>query len=59
MTGVQTCALPILYYPSKGVLLKLKGYGPVEVDRAQGVPARYALTILAGTVRERIDHGPI
>lgn len=44
-----------LYYPSKGVLLKLKGYGPVEVDRAQGVPARYALTILAGTVRERID----
>lgn len=44
-----------LYYPSKGVLLKLKSYGPVEVDKAQGVPPRYALTILAGTVRERID----
>ena len=44
-----------LYYTSKGILLKLKGYGPIEVTKAQGIPPRYALTILAGTVRERID----
>lgn len=44
-----------LYYTSKGILLKLKGYGSLKVERLEGISLRYGLTILAGGVRERID----
>ena len=44
-----------LYYPSRGILLQMQSYGEVTVTRAQGIPPRYALTILAGSVRDRID----
>lgn len=44
-----------LYYASRGILLQCKGYGAVDVTRAEGLSPRYALTILAGTLRERLD----
>ncbi len=44
-----------LYNTSRGILLHIQSYGEVTVTRAQGIPPRYALTILAGSVRDRID----
>lgn len=44
-----------LYYASRGILLQLKGYGEMQVTQAEGIPPRYALTILAGKTREIID----
>ena len=44
-----------LYYTAKGVLLQAKSYGEVTVTRPQRLPPRYALTILAGQIRDQID----
>lgn len=44
-----------LSYTSRGILLQIQSYGEVTVTRAQGIPPRYALTILAGSIRDRID----
>ncbi|MCF0123868.1 MAG: ComEC/Rec2 family competence protein, partial [Ruminiclostridium sp.] len=44
-----------LYYASRGIQLQIQGYGEVTVEKAQGLPIRYALTILADSIRELID----
>ncbi|MDO4517536.1 MAG: DNA internalization-related competence protein ComEC/Rec2 [Bacillota bacterium] len=44
-----------LYYPSRGILLQMQSYGEVTVTKAEGIPPRYALTLLAGSIRDRID----
>lgn len=44
-----------LYYASRGILLQCKGYGTITVTPAEWVPPRYALTILAGALRDRLD----
>lgn len=44
-----------LYYNAKGILLQIKGYGPVTVQAAEGLPLRYAMTILAGNLRQLLD----
>lgn len=44
-----------LYYASQGIRLKAKTYGEVSVTRAEGLPPRYALTMLAGKLRQEID----
>lgn len=44
-----------LYYASRGILLQCQGYGEITVTRAEGLSPRYALTIFAGTLRERLD----
>ncbi len=44
-----------LYDTSRGILLHVQSYGEVTVTKAQGVPPRYALAILAGALRDRID----
>lgn len=44
-----------LYYSSQGIFLQAKSYGEVTVTRAQGIPLRYALPILAGEIRAEID----
>lgn len=44
-----------LYYPSQGILLRMKGYGQVMVTRGESSSVRYALTILAGEIRAMLD----
>lgn len=44
-----------LYYPSQGILLRMKGYGQVMVTRGESSSVRYALTILAGKIRAMLD----
>lgn len=44
-----------LYYNAKGILLQIKGYGPVTVQPAEGLSPRYAMTILAGNIRQLLD----
>ena len=44
-----------LYYTSRGILLQIQAYGEVTVTQAEDIPPRYALTILAGAIRDLID----
>lgn len=44
-----------LYYTSRGILLQIQSYGEVTVTKTEGIPPRYALTILAGSIRDLID----
>lgn len=44
-----------LYYYSKGILLTMKSYGPVTVTPAEGTSPRYALPVLAQSIRDLID----
>lgn len=44
-----------LYYPSQGILLRMKGYGQVMVTRGESSSVRYALTILTGEIRAMLD----
>lgn len=44
-----------LYYPSKGILLHIRGYGEITVTKAEGLPLRYAPARLAGALRGIID----
>ncbi|MBD9247850.1 MAG: ComEC family competence protein, partial [Clostridiales bacterium] len=44
-----------LYYASQGIHLSAKAYGDVTVTKAEGIPPRYALTILSGKIRQTID----
>lgn len=44
-----------LYYASQGIRLKLKTYGDIDLTKAEGIPPRYALTILSGKIRQTID----
>ena len=43
------------YHVSRGILLQCRGYGPVSVTKAEGIPLRYGLTYLTKAVRDRID----
>ncbi len=44
-----------LYYASQGIHLSAKAYGDITVTKAEGIPPRYALTILSGKIRQTID----
>lgn len=44
-----------LYYPSKGVLLHIRGYGEITVTQPEHFPLRYAPVLLAEKTRAVID----
>ena len=44
-----------MYYASQGIHLSAKAYGDITVTKAEGIPPRYALTILSGKIRQTID----
>lgn len=44
-----------VYYASQGIRLSAKAYGDIAATKAEGIPPRYALTILSGKIRQTID----
>ena len=45
-----------LYYTSRGIQLQIQSYGEVTVTPADGFSLRYAPALLAGSLRDLIDH---